>query len=176
MQPFLFLLASFVVVVAQCTLANLVTWGGARLELMPALVAYAAMSTRWPLALALALVGGVFLDALSANRLGISSVALVTVAFIGSRGQRLVLRDHWSAQMLVGGLASLLASLVLCSSLAVGGLGWMLSLGGVARVAQVALMSLIAAPLLFRALDIVRERLGEERMDGLPPSYKAKQS
>ncbi len=174
MQPFLFLLASFVVVVAQCTLANLVTWGGARLELMPALVAYAAMSTRWPLALWLALVGGVFLDALSANRLGISSVALVVIAFIGSRAQRLVLRNHVWAQMLVGLLSSLIASIVVWGSLTVGGFGWSLSVAGVTRVGQVALMSLVTAPLLFRLLDAMREKLGEERMDGLPPTYKAR--
>ena len=165
MQPFLLLVASLVAVVTQSALANLLTWGGVRVELMPGLVAYAAMSTRWPLALWLALVGGVFQDALSANRLGVSAMALAVVAVLFWPARRLVFRDQWLTQFIVGGVASLLFSLIVWSMLAASGLGWGVSWTGVARIFQVALLSLLVAPFFFRAMDRVRSWVGELRDD-----------
>ncbi len=110
MQTFLLLLAAFIAVVTQSTLANLWTWGDARIEFMPALVAYASLATRWPLALWIALVGGIFQDALSANHLGVSAVALGAVATGGFFVRGRVYREQWLAQFVVGGCASLLSS------------------------------------------------------------------
>lgn len=165
MQPFLLLLAAFACVALQSSLANLWTWSGARVELMPALVAYAAVSTRWPLALWLAVAGGVFQDALSANRLGVSAVALSSVALAFYPPRRFVMREQLAVQFVVGGAASLLFSLLQWLLLTLGGLGWAFSWAGLARVAQVATLSLLVTPLLFRGLDRARAWVGELRTE-----------
>ena len=165
MQPFLLLLTAFVAVVMQSTLANLWTWSGARIEFLPSLVAYAAFSTRWPLPLWLALAGGIFQDALSANRLGVSSLALGAVATAGFFARNKIYRNQWLVQFVVGGLASLLSSLLAWILLVLGGLGWTVSWVGILRVFQIALLSFLVTPFFFRALDHIRGWTGELQAD-----------
>ena len=98
---------------------------------------------------------------MSANRLGLSALALGVVAGAGFFARRLVFRDQWLAQLVIGGLASLLFSSVLWALLSVGGLGWALSAQGALRIFRVALMSMVIAPFCFRAFDYLRVRLGE---------------
>ncbi len=124
--------------------------GGVRLELLPALVAYGALTfrhRRWAVALA---VGAGFLqDALSAAPFGnaaagyaIAALALATVA-------RWFDREALWMQMAAGAVASVAVSLAACAVVGFTG-------GAAMKILLLGAMSAVVAPLLFLALDGIR--------------------
>jgi len=75
---------------------------GAQVDLLPSLVIYTSLSSG-PVALALvALLGGLWFDAMSANPLGLSILPLFAVGFWLQYYRGLILRDQLFAQWVLG--------------------------------------------------------------------------
>lgn len=81
---------------------------GAQIDLLPALVAYAALTAGISAVALLATLGGLWFDSLSANPLGISVLPLFVAGFAIHYWRDLILREQRYAQFLLGLAASAL--------------------------------------------------------------------
>jgi rod shape-determining protein MreD len=84
---------------------------GAQVDFLPSLMVYTALSHGiFPVTL-LALIGGLLLDSLSANPMGVSVLPLFLIGFVIQRYRGLILRSEVFAQMSIGLAASAAAPL-----------------------------------------------------------------
>jgi rod shape-determining protein MreD len=136
---------------AQARLPALSWLGGLRLELLPALVAYGALTLRRSRVAAVALVAGAMQDALSAAPFGISALAYAFAAgiLIGTRDA--LDRDLPWVQMAAGALASGACSVAACAVIG-------FTFSALAKLVVLALLSSLLTPVLFFAADHVRAR------------------
>lgn len=118
----LFVLLAMLLVVIQSTVANVFTIQGVKVELLPALVVYCAMSTSLPTALLVAFCGGLLQDVLSAARLGTSVLPLCGIAIVLFQMRPVLVRNFYLSQALLGAMAALFTSLwmALCQMVFVG--------------------------------------------------------
>ena len=79
---------------------------GAQIDLLPALIVYASLSSGLPTITLTALLGGLFVDSLSANPLGVSVLPLLIVGLVFYSKRDLILRDQLFAQCVLGFIAS----------------------------------------------------------------------
>jgi len=139
-----FLLATTLVLLATLQV-RLPEMFGLRLELLPALVAYGALTFRRGNALWLALVAGFTQDALSAAPFGITAVAFAIATLILT-GLRVVLdRDLPPLQFTAGAFISSAAAIATFCAL-----------GFSFRIVPVALSAGLITPLFFFAADYTR--------------------
>jgi len=146
----LILLAAFFAVFLQAATTALPRLLGAQVDLLPALMVYAAL-TAGPGTLALvALCGGLWFDSLSANPLGLSVLPLALIGWLVARRRELLLRQQWFAQLVLGLAASagapLLGVLLLLSAGREPLLGW----GSLWQWTVMTLLGGVATPLLFQ--------------------------
>jgi rod shape-determining protein MreD len=130
--------------------ASLPTFGGIRLELLPSVVTYAALTVRSrPAAVVLALIAGFAQDSLSAGPFGLSAIAYLAIALLLTGLARSFDREAFWMQMLGGALASL-----------TGSIATMIMLGryDLAKALGLALISLVVTPVIFGLLDLTRWR------------------
>jgi len=101
---------------------------GAQLDLLPGLIVYAGLRAGLPTVALTALLGGMMLDSLSANPLGVSVLPLFVVGIAVYSQRELILRDQLFAQMILGLAASaivpLLTILLLLTKSGTPLLGW----------------------------------------------------
>jgi cell shape-determining protein MreD len=102
----LILAVGFVLVFVESTVGGLRRVLGTQIELLPSLMIYAGLTTGLPTITLLAICGGLWLDSLSANTLGISVLPLFMVGLIIQRYRGLILKDQRFAQMVIGASAS----------------------------------------------------------------------
>jgi cell shape-determining protein MreD len=102
----LILAVGFVLVFVESTAGGLRRIVGTQIELLPSLMIYAGLTTGLPTITLLAICGGLWLDSLSANTLGISVLPLFMVGLIIQRYRGLILKDQRFAQMVIGAAAS----------------------------------------------------------------------
>src|SRR5262245_42480019 len=100
------LAVAFLLVFAEATFGGVRRLLGVQVELLPSLMIYAGLSADLPTVTLLAVVGGLWLDSLSANTLGISILPLFVVGLVVQRYRGLILRDQRFAQMVLGASAS----------------------------------------------------------------------
>jgi rod shape-determining protein MreD len=105
-NSFLFLLAAYLAVFWEASFNWIRHLLGAQLDVLPALVVCASLSTGLATMTLTAILGGVFLDALSANPLGVSVLPLFLVGLVVCSQRELILRDQIFAQFVVGLTAS----------------------------------------------------------------------
>lgn len=101
----LFLLAYaavFVAAIDHALAENL----GLQLDFLPGLMVFAGLNAGWGLLTSLAILSGLWFDALSANPLGVSILPLFLVAFVLKWNRELILRDDPYAQFVLGCLAT----------------------------------------------------------------------
>ena len=136
----LILLAAFVAVFLQ-TVIGTRGWLGAQTDLLPALIVYASLTGGLTTVALLAVCGGLWFDALSANPLGITMLPLFLIGLAINRQREFILRDQIFAQFILGLAASAAAPLLTLLLLFSGGhapiIGWgtlwqwlVMSLGG----------------------------------------------
>lgn len=135
----------------QARLPTLWWLGGLRLELMPAVVAFGALTLRrWP-ALGFALAAGLLTDALSAGPFGLSALAFgIATVLISAAGTVLERELPWF-QMVAGAAVAAAANLA----------GWLASgpsAAGLGKVAAVAALTALVTPLVFVAGDWIRHQ------------------
>ena len=133
----------------QARMPTLWWLGGLRMELLPALVVYVALTMHRRRALALALVAGLMQDALSAAPFGISALAYGVAAVLMTNLREALDRDLPWIQLGAGALTSLAASII---PLFVVGI----SFGAVLKMLLIASISGVFTVMLFFALDYSR--------------------
>jgi hypothetical protein len=100
------LVAAYLTVFAQATFNEPRQWFGAQVDLLPSLVVYASLSGGVVTMTLVVVCGGLWLDSLSANPLGISLLPLFVVGLLVQRSRDLLLREQAFAQLFVGAVAS----------------------------------------------------------------------
>jgi len=139
----LILLTAYLVVGLEATFEGLRHLLGAQIDLLPALMVYTALTADFITLTVLAAAGGLWLDSLSANPLGVSVAPLLAVGCVIYSRRALILRDQYFARFFLGLGASaavpVLTLLLLLSSRHTPLLGWaslwqwlVMSLGGAA--------------------------------------------
>lgn len=122
------LATAFLAVFGEAVLFGPRHWLGAQVDLLPALMIYAALNTNVFVVALLAVFGGLSFDSLSANPLGLSILPLFAVGFPIFLQRDLILRGLPFAQVVLGGVASavvpLLALLLLLTAGKYPLLGW----------------------------------------------------
>ena len=106
LQTILILAIAFLAVFGEATFPVLRHWLGAQVDLLPVLMVYAALNTDLATVSLLAVLGGLWFDALSANPLGISILPLYAVGFLICARRDLILRELSFAQLVLGTVAS----------------------------------------------------------------------
>src|ERR1017187_3388215 len=107
-KPALILSFAFLAVFCEATLSAPRHLLGAQIDLLPALVVYAALNADVVTLSLLAVLGGMWFDSLSANPLGVSILPLMAVGFPIYLRRDLILRDLPFAQFVLGAAASAL--------------------------------------------------------------------
>src|SRR5712672_392975 len=106
LDPILVLLSAFVAVFWQACFQGLRHVLNAQIDLLPALMVYASLSSGFSTVVLLAVCGGLWFDSLSANPLGISVLPLFLIGFAIQRYRGLILREQTFAQLVLGLAAS----------------------------------------------------------------------
>ena len=108
-KPALILSFAFLAVFAEAALSAPRHLLGAQIDLLPALMVYAALNADLITLSLLAVLGGLWFDSLSANPLGVSILPLMAAGFPIYLRRDLILRDLPFAQFVLGAAASALA-------------------------------------------------------------------
>ena len=128
LQTILILAAAFLAVFVESAFQLPRHLFGAQVDLLPALMIYAALNTNVVTVSLLAALGGLWFDALSANPLGVSILPLFAVGFPICLRRDLILRELPFAQVFLGAAASATVPLLCVLLLLTGGreplLGW----------------------------------------------------
>jgi cell shape-determining protein MreD len=141
LKSIIILLAAFVAVFLEAVLRGPRNFLGAQIDLLPAIIVYASLSSDLVTMSLVAVLGGLWFDALSANPLGISILPLFAAGFLIYPRRILILRDQFYARFVLGlsasALVPFLTLLVLLSMRRTPLLGWItlwqwfvMSLGG----------------------------------------------
>ncbi len=159
-QTILILAGAFLATFGEATLAAPRQWLGAQVDLLPALMVFAALNAGLPTIALLAVLGGVWFDTLSANPLGISILPLLAVGFPIHLRRDLILRDLPFAQFVLGAAASAavpaLTLLMLLSGRAELLLGW----GTLWQWIVMTAAGAAATPFIFSLMDACSRALG----------------
>ena len=167
----LFILAlAFVAVFVESSFGGLRRLIGVQIDLLPALVVYASLSSGLFTVSLLAVCGGLWFDALSMNRLGVSIVPLFIIGLAIQQFRHLVLRDQTYTQLVLGFAASGFAPLLsLGIILTCGGdpiLGW----GTLWQWLAMTVLGGLLVPVYFQLFGQVYRVLGYERV--IESSYR----
>lgn len=161
----IFILAlAFVAVFVESSFGGVRRFLGVQIDLLPALMVYASLSSGLVTVSLLAVCGGLWFDSLSANHLGVSIVPLFLIGFAVQQFRHLVFRDQTYTQLVLGFAASGLAPLIaLAMILSSGGepiLGW----GTLWQWFVMTLVGGLLVPLYFKLFNKVYRTLGYERV------------
>jgi rod shape-determining protein MreD len=128
LNSILILLVAFIAVFMEAVFDGARNLLGAQIDLLPALMVYASLSSGLLTITTLAVAGGLWFDTLSANPLGISILPLFLPGYLIYLRRELILRDQFYAQLVLGLVASavtpLLALLLLSVTRQAPLLGW----------------------------------------------------
>jgi rod shape-determining protein MreD len=102
LDTFFVLAAAFLAVFWESAFHGVRAVLGAQVDLLPALMVYAALRTGLVSVALLAFLGGLWFDSLSANPLGVTVLPLFLVGLGIHTGRELILRDQTFAQMVLG--------------------------------------------------------------------------
>jgi rod shape-determining protein MreD len=127
-KPALILSFAFLAVFGEATLNAPREMLGAQIDLLPALMVYAALNADLVTLTLLAIFGGLWFDSFSANPLGITILPLFIVGFPIYLRRELILRDAPFAQLALGAAASAIVPALVLLVLLNGGkeplIGW----------------------------------------------------
>ena len=143
---------------------------GAQVDLLPALMTYTALRLGSGSVITLAFVGGLCLDALSLNPLGVSPLPLAAVGLVLLGRREELLRDELFAQSVLGGVASLLAPLGTLIVILTAGASPLLGPGFLWHLAVMGVAGAIVTPLIFRFLDGLQGALSHPQTN--QPSFR----
>jgi len=135
-------------------------WLGAQVDLLPALMIYAALNSDLATLSLLAVLGGLWFDSLSANPAGISILPLFAIGYPIWLRRDLILRELPFAQLILGAAASALAPALSVLLLLSAGRSPLLGWGSLWQWLVMTAGGAAATPLLFRLFDKCNRALG----------------
>jgi cell shape-determining protein MreD len=105
-RPTMFVLAAaFLAVFLEASVGFCRKWLGAQVDVLPALMVYAALTLGFTTIVLLAVCGGLWFDSLSLNPLGASVLPLLLIGVLIYRSRDLLMREHVFAQATLGAVA-----------------------------------------------------------------------
>ena len=165
MSPGFLIFVALATMAVQCSLGAVLEIAGVKLDLTPAVVAYAALNGSWQLSLLAAVIGGFLLDVLSLAPFGLSVPPLVITAMTINHFQRILYRDNGFVQFLLTAGVSLVLSFWT----------WFLLLMSPAplpdtlqiwlKMLVMATMTALVAPVVFLILNRLRQARRHEPME-----------
>jgi hypothetical protein len=159
-QTILILAAAFIAVFGEAAFPGLRHWLGAQVDLLPALMVYAALNANIVTVALLAVFGGLWFDALSANPLGITILPLFAVGFVIFLQRELILRGLSFAQIVLGTIASAVVPVLTVLLLLTGGRQPLLGWGSIWQWLVMTAGGALATPVLFAFFDWCNHALG----------------
>jgi hypothetical protein len=135
-------------------------WIGAQVDLLPALMIYAALNTDIVTVSLLATLGGLWFDALSANPLGVSILPLLAVGFPICLRRDLILRELPFAQLVLGAAASAAVPALCILLLLSGGQSPLLGWGSLWQWLVMTAGGALATPVIFALFTRCRHAFG----------------
>lgn len=163
LNSILVLLAAFLVVFWEAAFNGVRHLLGAQVDLLPALVVYASLSTGLVTLTLTAVLGGIFLDTLSANPIGVSVLPLFIVGFIIYSQRELILRDQLFAQFVLGLAASAIVPVLTVLLMLTKGQVPMLGWGSIWQWIVMSLGGAIATPIWFQLFGLFDRSLNYRR-------------
>jgi len=160
LQTILILAAAFLAVFGEAALPGLRHWLGAQVDLLPVLMVYAALNADIAAVSLLAVLGGLWFDALSANPLGISILPLSAVGFVIYLRRDLILRELSFAQLVLGTMASAVAPVLSVLLLLTIGQQPLLGWGSLWQWLVMTAGGAVAAPVIFALFNWCQLALG----------------
>jgi rod shape-determining protein MreD len=106
LNSILILIAAFLSPFWEAAFGGIRHWLGAQVDLLPPLMVYAGLVSGLGTVTSAAVLGGLLLDTLSANPLGVSVLPLFLAGFAVHHRRELILRDQPFAQFVLGLAAS----------------------------------------------------------------------
>jgi hypothetical protein len=156
----LILAAAFLAVFAEAAFQLPRHLFGAQVDLLPALMIYTALNTNVATVSLLAVAGGLWFDALSANPLGASILPLFAVGFPIFLRRDLILRELPFAQIVLGAAASAAVPLLGVLLLLTGGQEPLLGWGSLWQWLVMIAGGAAATPVIFALFDWCQHALG----------------
>jgi rod shape-determining protein MreD len=155
----LILVAAFLAVFAQAAMDGPRHWLGAQVDLLPALMVYAALRTNLATMTLLAVFGGLCFDALSANPTGVTMLPLFAVGLALQVRRELILRDQPFAQSVLGAGAGAAVPALTLLLLLTGGFAPLVGWGSLWQIVVMSVSSGLLTPLVFKAFGLCHSAL-----------------
>jgi rod shape-determining protein MreD len=156
----LILFAAFVAVFWEAAFQGIRHLLGAQIDLLPALMVYASLSTGLTTVILLAVLGGLWFDSLSANPLGVTVLPLLLLG-VGLYAKRdLILRDEMFARLVIGFSASLAAPLLTLLFLLTTSRQPLVGWGSIWQLLVMGLGGALATPVFFELFGWLHRILG----------------
>jgi cell shape-determining protein MreD len=149
LQTIMVLGAAFLAVFWEAAFGGLRHLLGAQIDLLPPLMVYASLYTGITTVTLLALFGGLWLDSLSANPLGVTVLPLFAIGLVIHLKRELILRDQTVAQLVIGLGASAAAPILTLLLLLTMGRAPLLGWGTLWQLAVMSVGGAVATPILF---------------------------
>jgi Na+-transporting NADH:ubiquinone oxidoreductase subunit NqrB len=159
-NPILILSFAFLAVFFEATLSAPRHWLGAQIDLLPALMIYAALRSDIVTVSLLAVLGGMWFDSFSANPLGVSILPLFAAGFPIYLRRELILRDLPFAQLLLGTAASALVPALTLLLLLNGGKQPLIGWGSLWQWMVMTAGGAVATPVIFALFEWCGRTLG----------------
>ena len=159
----LILATAFVAVFLQAACDGLRGWLGAQVDLLPALVVYAALRTHLTTLALLAIGGGLGFDTLSLNPLGVTILPLFLVGLALHARRDLILREQPFAQFVLGAAAGVLTPTLTVLLLLTAGHSPLLGWGSVWQLMVLGIAGGALTPLVFLFFDASARTLNYRR-------------
>jgi rod shape-determining protein MreD len=161
----IFILAlAFIAVFVEASFGTIRRFLGVQVDLLPGLMIYASLTSGTLTISLLAVLGGLWFDALSLNPLGVSILPLFLIGFVVQQFKHLILRDQSYAQLVLGFAASGFAPVFTLMILFSCGTEPIVGLGFAWKWFVMTLLGGLMVPLYFRLFDKVYATLGYERV------------
>lgn len=144
---------------------------GAQIDLLPALMVFTALRLGLGSVVAVALVGGLSMDALSMNPMGTSSLPLCIIGVVLNWKRDQLLREEAIAHVLLGAGASLAAPLGTLIMILSTGATPLLGFGFAWDLVVMAAAGAIATPVLFKFMQLLEDALTYKLLS--QPSFRA---
>ncbi len=133
---------------------------GAQIDLLPALMIYAALSCNIGIVSLLAIFGGLWFDSLSANPLGLTILPLFIISFPVFLQRDLILRELPFAQFILGGVASAVAPFISVMLLLTAGMHPLIGWGSLWQWIVMTVGGAVATPFFFALFGWCDKTLG----------------
>jgi rod shape-determining protein MreD len=145
--------AAFLAVFGEAALPGLRHLLGAQVDLLPAIMVYAALNANVAVIAVLAVFGGLAFDSLSANPLGITILPLFIAGFVIFSQREFILRKLSFAQMVLGTVASAVVPVLTILFLLTAGKDPLLGWGSLWQWIVMTAGGAVATPVIFALFD-----------------------